>query len=199
MELDKELPILNVIRTYLETNEKQYLEITFDNEDGYHTEFEFNNFTNVFRSLKYKENIGTECVKVFVENNIMEIIGMPQIVQYCASSDAFNKEKTPFYKKVAIMTDNARGIFDLNLTTSIYNNTNATMPENWEDIRKKYRFQKEFIYEKNGISYIADLFKSSDEEFYSLKQSGRQCDHQTNDLLGFQIQTHRCLRSLRSL
>lgn len=184
MELDKELPILNVIRTYLETNEKQYLEIKFDNEDGDHTEFEFNNFTNVFRSLKYKESIGTECVKVFVENDVMEITGMPQIVQYCASDDSFDKEKTPFYKKVSIMNDDASGVFDLNVTATIYNNTNATIPENWEDIRKKYHFQKEFIYEKDGISYIADLFKTSDEEFYSLKQSGVL---KSNQNYGFRI------------
>ena len=172
MELDKELPIFNVIRTFLETNDSQYLEITFNNEDGDHTEFEFNNFTNVFRSLKYKENIGTECLQVLVENNIMDITGMPKIVQYCASNDSFDKNTTSFYKKTNIASENARGLFDLNVTASIYNNTNTPIPENWEEIRKKYYFKKEFSYEKNGIIYVANLFKTSDEEFYSLKQSG---------------------------
>jgi hypothetical protein len=172
MELDKELPIFNVIRTFLETNDSQYLEITFNNEDGDHTEFEFNNFTNVFRSLKYKENIGTECLQVLVENNIMDITGMPKIVQYCASNDSFDKNTTSFYKKTNIASENARGLFDLNVTASIYNNTNTPIPENWEEIRKKYYFKKEFSYEKNSIIYVANLFKTSDEEFYSLKQSG---------------------------
>lgn len=172
MELDKELPIFNVIRTFLETNDSQYLEITFNNEDGDHTEFEFNNFTNVFRSLKYKENIGTECLQVLVENNIMDITGMPKIVQYCTSNDSFDKNTTSFYKKTNIASENARGLFDLNITASIYNNTNTPIPENWEEIRKKYYFKKEFSYEKNGIMYVANLFKTSDEEFYYLKQSG---------------------------
>jgi len=172
MELDKELPIFNVIRTFLETNDSQYLEITFNNEDGDHTEFEFNNFINVFRSLNYKENIDTECLQVLVENNIMDITGMPKIVQYCASNDSFDKNTTPFYKKTNIASENARGLFDLDVTVSIYNNTNTPIPENWEEIRKKYYFKKEFSYEKNGIMYIADLFKTSDEEFYSVKQSG---------------------------
>ena len=174
MEVEKELPILNVIRTFLgaNSNETQYLEITFDNEDGDHSEFEFNNFTNVFRSLNYKENISTECVNVLVENNVMEIIGIQNIVQYCASNDSFDKTKTPFYKKTTIMTENAHGVFDLNLTASIYNKTETSIPENWDEIRKKYFFKKEFAYDKDGALFIADLFKTSNEEFYSLKQSG---------------------------
>lgn len=185
MEVEKELPILNVVRTFLNSEQQtQYLEITFDNEDGDHTEFEFNNFTNVFRSLNYKESISTECVYVSIENNVMEIKGMPYIVQYCASGDSFDKTKTPFYKKTTVMSENARGIFDLNLTASIYDKKETTIPENWDDIRKKYLFKKEFIYENNGISYIADLFKTSDEEFYSLKQS---CILKSKQNYGFRL------------
>lgn len=172
MELDKELPIFNVVRTFLETNDSQYLEITFNNEDGINTEFEFNNFMNVFKSLKYKENITTECLNVIVENNVMDITGIPKIVEYCVSNDSFDKNTTSFYKKTNIASEIVDKVFDLNVTASIFKDTNVTIPENWEEIRKRYYFKKEFIYEKDGISYIADLFKTSDEEFYSLKQSG---------------------------
>jgi len=174
MELDKDLPFLKFIDLYLNGDYKE-LEISFSGKDLTFTEAEFNNFINTFRNLKYKETIEKEKVKSYTLNEMVIVNGLSNIVKYCSSSDSFDDKYCKFYKYSSLDFDGICDIFDVdfNLTLKNYNDVFEFQAENWENVRKKYCFQKDFIYSKNNIDYIASLFKTteSNEEFYSLKQS----------------------------
>ena len=94
MELDKDLPICRVIKDFIENDDKtQELAVNFYVKDGTFSEQNFKNFTNVFRSLDYKETIEKECLEATSENITMTISGIANIIQYCASN-IYNKNKT---------------------------------------------------------------------------------------------------------
>lgn len=171
MELDKDLPLFKFINSFINSEHKE-LEISFSGKDASFTETEFNNFINVFRSLKYSESIQNEILKSHTANELIVVEGLSNIIRYCSSSDKFDEKHSKFYKITEVESDIVSDLFDVNFVLKMKNVTiNSDVPENWEDVRKMYCFEKNIIYSNNNIEYIATLFKTSDEEFYTLKQS----------------------------
>ena len=171
MELDKELPICNIIKTFIENDdEKQELVVNFYVKDGTFSEQNFKNFTNVFRSLDYIETVEKECLQATSENITMSIYGIANIIQYCASN-TYNKNKTKWQKKTTSTNENIEDLFDHDMTISIENNQNAAEIDEWETKKKQFIMTKEFKYTKNNVSYVASIYKTSNDLFYSLKQS----------------------------
>ena len=79
MELSKDSPIFSVIHDHLEllnNNDTYELEINFVKKDGHFVESDFNNFTNVFRSLQYTEKIDNECLEASSDSDVMLLTGM---------------------------------------------------------------------------------------------------------------------------
>jgi hypothetical protein len=171
MELDKELPICKVIKDFIENDdETQELVVNFYVKDGTFSEQNFKNFTNVFRSLDYKETIEKECLEATSENITMTISGIANIIQYCASN-IYNKNKTKWQKKITATSESIEDLFDYDMDIAIKNNQNSTEIEEWETKKKSFKMTKEFKYTRKNVSYIACIYKTSNELFYSLKES----------------------------
>jgi hypothetical protein len=173
MELSKDLPLFSIIQNHLDLlqNDNTELEISFHRKEGPFTELEFNNFTNVLRSMQLKELIETECLEVSADNNVMYISGMPNILNHCMT-DSYNKKNTKWHKVKLMSTDDINDFLDLDIQLSTMQKTNVTIPERWDDMRKHYLMHKHIKYVTNDdITYIASLYKTIDEEFYTLKQS----------------------------
>lgn len=179
MELDKDLPFLQFIDAFTNGDYKE-LEISFSGKDATFTEMEFNNFINTFRTLKYTETIDKEKVKSYTSTEIIIVNGLSNIVKYCASSDTFDDKYCEFYKYTTLESDEINDVFDVNFQMKMNNfSKTGSSPENWNEVRKRYLFEKSFIYHNNkGIKYISSLYKTTDDEFYTLKESNTLKDEQ---------------------
>jgi SAM-dependent methyltransferase len=195
MELSKDLPIFSIINEHLQllnNNDTYELEVNFLKKDGHFVESDFNNFTNVFRSLKYDEKIESECLEASCDSDVMLLSGMPNILQHC-KSDAFDKNNTTWIKSRVLQSNDINDTFDFNVSITLYNKTPSTIPDKWDDVRKKYVLRKYIKYTckgsvkcvskdadepKNSITYIASMFKTSDDEFYTFRQSNIMKDQQ---------------------
>lgn len=171
MELSKELPIFEVIEKYKEQiNENHILEITLNSNGGKYTEAEFINFTNTFNSLKYKEKIEKECLCVSTENIELFISGMQHIIKYC-HSDSHNTDAVCNRKSI-VLSDKISDLFDDSISFSLYSNNKISVPDNWEDISKHYKMMKQIKYSlDDSITFITNIYKSSSEDYYTMKQS----------------------------
>jgi hypothetical protein len=179
MELSRDLPIFDIINNHMELiklNDTAELEISFHKKEGTFTELEFNNFTNVFRSLKYKEIVEPERLDISAENSIIHINSMQNIVSYCVT-DSIHKD-TPWFKMKTLTSDSIEELFDLNITMVTQDKTKSIAPDKWDDIQKQFSLHKhiKYIVENAGdtggsITYIADLYKATDDEHYTLKKS----------------------------
>ena len=184
MELDKELPICSIIQKFIENDEdNQKLVTNFYVKDGNFSEQDFKNFTNVFRSLEYTETIKKECLEAISEDITMSIMGISNIIEYCTYNN-YNKNKTQWQKKRITFQENVEDLFDINMNISIQTNQNSTEIENWENTKKKFIMKKDFVYTKDNVTYIASLYKTSDDLFYSLKKSKIL---KSNQMYGFKI------------
>lgn len=169
MELSKELPIFDLATRYADQiNEDQKLEITFYTNAKY-TETEFNNFTNVFNSLGYSEVIEKECLVVSSGNTELSIVGMPNIIRYCHNES--HDQSSPCFKKNIIMTDSIEDTFDDSVKFSLCSYVKSTVPDTWDDLSKRYRINKKIKYSKKDIDFVANIYKTSDDEHYSMKRS----------------------------
>jgi hypothetical protein len=176
MELSRDLPIFDIINNHIELislSESAHLEITFHQKEGQFTELEFNNFTNVFRSLasdgSYKEIIEPECLEVSAENNVVEIETMQNILSYCMT-DSINKA-CKWQKVKTLSTDTIEDLFDLGITMVTSEKTSTLVPEKWDDLRKHFTLHKCIKYEQPGVTFVANLYKTASDEHYTLKQS----------------------------
>lgn len=177
MELSKELPIFNLIEKYIEQlNDKEQLEITFYTNQAKYTETEFNNFTNILRSSDYIEEIEKESLDVSFENTILNIVGMQNIIKYC-HSDSYD-DSAIFLKRNVIMTDKVEDLFDDCIEFSLCNYLKSSIPDIWDDVPKTYKLNKKIKYSKDDIVYMVNIFKSCEEENYSIKQSNVLRDEQ---------------------
>ena len=174
MELSKDLPLFSIIQTHLDLlqNTDTELEISFSRKEGPFTELEFNNFTNVFRTMKYKELIDTESLEVLADNNLMYINGMPNILNHCMT-DSYDKINTIWHKTKILSVNDVNDFLDLNINLTTIQKTKTTVPERWDDMRKQYTLCKSIKYSEDNsdITYVTSILKTNDEEFYSLKQS----------------------------
>jgi hypothetical protein len=197
MELSKDLPIFSIIKEHLEllkSNDTYELEINFLKKDGHFVESDFNNFTNVFRSLSnITEKIEIETLEGAYDSDVMLLQGMSNILQYC-KSDSFDRNNTTWIKSKTIKTDDITDTFDYSIDINLYNKTPSVIPDKWDDVRKKYTLRKYIIYTCNSkdckasdeasITYIANLYKTSEEEHYTFKQSNVLKEQQS---YGFKI------------
>jgi hypothetical protein len=181
MELNKDLPLFGIINNHMNllknADDPLELEISFYQKSGLFTELEFNNFTNVLRSLGYTEVIDKECLDVISGTDVMiQIHGMPNILKFCMS-ESYDKQNTAWTRKKLLSSDSINDLFDLDLQLHTYNNTQTAMPDNWEDIHKKYTVYKSINYIADSsdipIKFIAKIFKTTNDDsyFYSMKQS----------------------------
>ena len=186
MELSKELPIFNIIDKHLDliNNDTMVLEINFTKDKGTFTEMDFNNFTNVLRSLGFEEKIHNECLEVISDQDMMIINGMPKILAHCMSN-SFD-DKTIWKKKKLTSSDNINDLFDLDIQMKTYNITPSVHPENWDDMRKQFIIKQyiEYTNKNTSVKYIANLYKTAEDEYYTLKQSSILKDKQN---YGFSI------------
>ncbi len=180
MELNKDLPLFAIINNHINllknADDTLELEISFYQKSGSFTELEFNNFTNVLRSLGYKEVIDQECLDVVSGTDVMmQVYGMPAILQFCIS-ESFDKQKTVWTRNKVLSLDKIDDLFDLNLELKTYSTIQTVIPDNWEDIHKKYTVHKciNYVSESDtSVKFVAKMFKRNDEDnyFYSMKQS----------------------------
>jgi hypothetical protein len=173
MEISKEDIIFTVIerQAVLYENNEWIIDIYDDN--SLWTELEFNNFVSVMRSLKYTEKIEKEYLEVSTNNEeILKIIGLPHIIKYCMS-DNHKILNHQWIRKKEIVSDTVPNLFDFDINIKINKFSDIIEPDKWEDLRKKYKIIKQISYtDKNDTQYIVNIVKSSNDEFYSLKQSG---------------------------
>lgn len=173
--LSKDLPIFDIIKNHLELlkNDDTELAISFWRQDVPFTELDFNNFTNVFRSYmpKYKETILPECLEVSADNNVMHIDGMSNILSYCMT-DSYDKKTTKWHKTKVLLSNDVTDLFDLNLTFATVQKTHSVAPDRWNDMRKQFLIHKHINYTANEqVVFTASLYKTTEEEAYTLKQS----------------------------
>lgn len=173
MELSRDLPIFDIINNHQELlhNDDTELVITFWQKEGSFTELEFNNFTNVLRSMKFKEVIKDECLEVSSDNNVMCIDGIHNILNYCMT-DSYPKS-AKWHKVKVLMSNDVDDLFDLNMTfTTVQKTKQNVAPDRWDDMRKQFLHHKHITYSNSdSVTYTASLFKTSEDEFYTLRQS----------------------------
>lgn len=170
MELQSDLPIFDLISKYKEQiNNDQELEIKIYPLKGKYTESNFNNFTNVFRSLNYNEKIEKECLTVSCQNVELKLHSISNIVKYCYSESYDNNTK--WNKNNQILEDEIDDLFDDGISFTISNKISTVKPDYWDDNLKQYKIEKYICYENEGIEYIANLYKISNGDFHNMKQS----------------------------
>jgi SAM-dependent methyltransferase len=171
MELQKDLPIFDYISKYTqEINENEELEIIIYPLKGKYTETEFNNFTNVFRSLNYTENIEKECLSVYAQNVELNIHGISSIIKYCNTA-SYNTDTVEWVRHNTIMEDEVKDLFDDAIKFTKISKTKTQEPEFWDDNLKNFKMNKKISYTLDGVKYISNIFKTNDEDFHSMKQS----------------------------
>ena len=171
MELSKDLPIFSIIKNHLDlflTNDTYELEISFLKSEGNFSEIEFNNFTSVFRSMKYNEIIEPECLEISANNFTAKVRGIPKIIKYSATETLETEMVT---KRIQLVHDEIVDLFSYIIKISVYSISQETVPPNWEDLRKQYSINKDIVYTKDNINYVCQINKSSEDEYYSIKQS----------------------------
>jgi len=170
MELQSDLPIFDLISKYKEQiNNDQEYEIIVHPLKGKYTESNFNNFTNVFRSLNYNEKIEKECLTVSCQNVELKLLGISNIIKYCYSESYDNNIN--WNKNNKILEDEIDDLFDDRITFNISNKISITKPDYWDDNLKQYKIEKHICYENENIEYIANLYKISNGDFHNMKQS----------------------------
>jgi len=173
MELNKDLPIYELLENHINSikeNDTYELEISFYKKNENFSESEFDNFINVFRSQKYIEEITAEYLEICASNHILKIKGIPNIIKYSAS-ESYDNSKAEIYKKYLIKEDEINNLFDYTIKLKLFSKIPTKLPDNWDDVYKKYSIFKDFIYKNNDISYIANIYRKTDEEYYSFKQT----------------------------
>jgi hypothetical protein len=173
MEISKDDIIFTVIEKQAVLYENNEWIINIYDDNSLWTELEFNNFVSVMRSLKYTEKIEKEYLEVSTNNEeILKIIGLPHIIKYCMS-DNHKILHHEWIRKKEIVSDTVPNLFDFDIDIKINKISDIVEPDKWDDLRKKYKIIKQISYtDKNDIQYIANIVKSSNDEFYTLKQSG---------------------------
>jgi len=173
MEISKDDIIFTVIEKQAVLYENNEWIINIYDDNSLWTELEFNNFVSVMRSLKYTEKIEKEYLEVSTNNEeILKIIGLPHIIKYCMS-DNHKILHHEWIRKKEIVSDTVPNLFDFDIDIKINKISDIVEPDKWEDLRKKYKIIKQISYtDKNDTQYITNIVKSSNDEFYTLKQSG---------------------------
>ncbi len=172
MEIDKQSNFISTLNSYLDTfNIEDEFIINFHNRDFNWTENDFNNFINVMRSNNYTEIIEKEILDCINDDIILSIEGLPNIIKYCMNN-YIDVRYSKWNKRKLLQQDTINDTLDVNLTISKYSNNNINNIENFDNFTKKFNIRKYFKYSSKDIDYIAVIYKTNDEEFYSLKQSG---------------------------
>ena len=173
MEISKDEIIFNVIEKQANLLDDNEWIIDIYNKDTIWTELEFNNFTSVMRSLKFKEDIGKQYLEVLSGEDMLRIMNTLNITKYCIT-DNYKNLPHSWLKKKEIVFDTIENLFDIDIKMTISKTSDNVMPENWEEIRKKYKIIQPIIYtdEQTKVEYTVNIIKSKDENYYTLKQSG---------------------------
>lgn len=175
MEISKDENIFAILEKQVdlikEDNTEWIIDI-YNQEDNVWTEMEFNNFTSVMRTLGFEEIIGKQYLEVSNGEDILKILNTPNITKYCVS-DTHERLLHEWVKKKEITSEIVDNLFNANVKIGVYKTTENVEPENWEDIRKKYKIVIPISYKdhKNTI-FRVNIVKYNDDEFYTLKQSG---------------------------
>ena len=138
------------------------------------TENEFINFTNVMKNTNFKEVIDDDYLEICNNDDILKISKITNIIKFC-SNENYNDLLYEWNKVNHISSEEVKDLFDADLNFNICKYSPSTEPNNWNELRKKYKIYKKFLYidEKNDITYVAKLTKENeDNDFYTLKQSG---------------------------
>jgi len=171
MELEKDSEIFETIHKYLSfnMNEDNELEIVFYRTHGSFTEVELKNFTSVFKSMGYEENIEDENLRVSSENISINISPMQNIVKYFNSN--IHNQNTTFTRSTIVMSDIIDNVFDINMKFVLREKKQISAPDVWDDMKKSFVLEKNILYTRENTQYKARMYKDTENEFYSFKQS----------------------------
>lgn len=174
MEISKDDNIFTIIEKQndlIEENTEWIIDI-YNQENTVWTEMEFNNFISVMRTNEYEEDIGKQYLEVSSGEDILKIYNTLNITKYCMT-DTCNKLLHEWIKRKEIVSETVENLFNANIKFGVHKNTENVEPDNWEDIRKKYKIIVPISYkDKKNTIYRVNIVKYNDEEFYTLKQSG---------------------------
>lgn len=173
MELSKNETIFSILENQIKSlDDNTIINIKITNDKSSWTETEFNNFRNVMKSLKYKEEIENDYIEAVNDDNVLKINGMSNIIKYCYNDD-YKVLDYEWLKYNEFEINEINDLFDVNL--KIFNTTSASSvePHNWDEIKKYFRIIKKFNYiTDDGIIYTTKLIKETPNEMYdTLKQS----------------------------
>jgi hypothetical protein len=175
MEISRDSVIFSIIEKQgdlIKENDNNWV-IDIYNEDTIWTELEFKNFTSVMRSLNFEEDISKQYLEVSVGENILKINNTPNITKYCLT-DTHKNLQHEWLRKKEYTSDIIQNLFDATIKMSVYNITENSEPDKWEEMRKKYKLFTTISYKDtlNDVIYKVNIVKDNDDDFYSLKQSG---------------------------
>jgi len=185
MEISKEHSIFSIIDKHyslIEENCESYIKFTNSINWNYS---EYENFINVMKSQKYKEDIEKQTLEIYSDETLLKVTGSTNIIKYCQNSN-YKHKSFEWYKNKIISKDVVDDLLDSRLNFySIKCNlsSDANLPVNWYDIRKYYKITKKITYTdtEKGIKYIVSITKgngleydeTSDKDmYYNLNNSG---------------------------
>ncbi len=142
MELSKNETIFSILENQIKSlDDNTIINIKITNDKSSWTETEFNNFRNVMKSLKYKEEIENDYIEAVNDDNVLKINGMSNIIKYCYNDD-YKVLDYEWLKYNEFEINEINDLFDVNL--KIFNTTSASSvePHNWDEIKKYFRIIK---------------------------------------------------------
>lgn len=185
MEISKDHSIFSIIdKHYSLIEEECESYIKFANSINWN-DSEYENFINVMKSQKYKEDIEKQTLEIYSDETLLKITGSTNIIKYCQNSKYKHKSFEWFKNKIISkdvvddMLDSRLNFYSIKSTLS----SDANLPVNWYDIRKFYKITKKIKYTDldTGIKYIVSITKGNGLEYdeandkdmyYNLNNSG---------------------------
>ena len=137
------------------------------------------------KSSNYGEEIDKQKLEIYCDETVLKVSGNTNIIKYCHNSK-YNSKNFEWYKNKVISKDIVDDLLDSKLNFySIKSNlsSDASIPVNWNDIRKFYKITKKIKYTDpdTNIKYIVSITKGNGLEYdeandtdmyYNLNYSG---------------------------
>ena len=175
MEISKDHSIFSIIdKHYSLIEEDCETYVKFNNALNW-SDSVYENFINVMKSLNYGEEIDKQKLEIYCDETLLKISGNTNIIKYCHNSK-YNSNNFEWYKNKVISKDIVDDLLDSKLNFySIKRNlySEASIPVNWNDIRKFYKITKKIKYTdpKTNIKFIISITKGNGLEYDEVNDS----------------------------
>jgi len=175
MEISKDHSIFSIIEKHyslIEEDCETY--IKFTNALNW-SDIVYDNFINVMKSLNYGEEIDKQKLEIYCDETLLKVSGNTNIIKYCHNSK-YNSKNFEWYKNKVISKDIVDDLLDSKLNFySIKSNlsSDASIPVNWNDIRKFYKITKKIKYTdpETNIKFIISITKGNGLEYDEVNDS----------------------------